>query len=372
MSRTILDEGLEADSTNGNQAAAPMQPPQPSLLQHLSDALDADFFLLSGTIDRKQARKFVDIAERAEHRENAALFLCTYGGDADAAYIIARYLKTSYEKFILYVYGYCKSAGTLLALGADEIVMSRRGELGPLDVQLLKTDELLFHSSGLDLSQAIESLSEQAFKIFEQHFLEIIKRGGGAITTRTAADIASSLATGLLSPIMGQIDPLRVGEVERAINIALHYGIRLNDDLARINTLIREYPSHSFVIDFEEAEMLFGNVRRPTENEIKLEQVLLHQLQEEVGHSCLRIPNKEGIVAYLKPAKESQNETQQDTPSHDQRSVVRPDGTANVSTSKSVGGDNHPDGEDLSQQHASESQTTEKAESASNQDGKRQ
>lgn len=366
MPKGLLNENLDAVMTNENGNAA--QEPQPSLLQGLSNELDADFFLFSGPLDRKQAQKFVDVAERAEHRKNAALILCTFGGDADSAYIIARYLKTTYEKFTLYVFGYCKSAGTLLALGADEIVMSRRGELGPLDVQLLKTDELLFQSSGLDLSQAIESLSEQSFKIFEQHFLEIIERGGGAITTRTAADIASSLATGLLSPIMAHIDPLRVGEVERAINIAFHYGIRLNDDVTRINTLIREYPSHSFVIDFEEAAILFGNVRRPTDDEVSFEQVLLEQLQEELGHKCLRVPHHEGIVAYLKPVQESQHEEQQNAAAH-QPSAARSDGATNIGASNPRNGDSNTVVENVPQQHASEGKDAEKVESTTHQDG---
>ena len=35
---------------------------------------------------------------------------------------------------------HCKSAGTLLALGADEIIMSNLSELGPLDIQLPDRD----------------------------------------------------------------------------------------------------------------------------------------------------------------------------------------------------------------------------------------
>ena len=38
--------------------------------------------------------------------------------------------------------------------------------------------------------------------------------------TKTAADIATKLTGDLLQPIVAQIDPLRLGEIERAINIA--------------------------------------------------------------------------------------------------------------------------------------------------------
>ena len=36
----------------------------------------------------------------------------------------------------------CKSAGTLLLIGATSLIISDRGELGPLDVQLSKPDEI--------------------------------------------------------------------------------------------------------------------------------------------------------------------------------------------------------------------------------------
>ena len=48
-----------------------------------------------------------------------------------------------------YVDTVCKSAGTILALGADVIIMSQYAELGPIDVQLQKEDEVGESTSGL-------------------------------------------------------------------------------------------------------------------------------------------------------------------------------------------------------------------------------
>ncbi len=64
-------------------------------------------------------------------RENVFFILCTYGGHPNCAYKIARRLQTKYKKFYLYVAGYCKSAGTLIAVGSDEIVMRDSAEFGP-------------------------------------------------------------------------------------------------------------------------------------------------------------------------------------------------------------------------------------------------
>jgi hypothetical protein len=310
MSKIEVASGLAdaSASTNGSGSID-----QRTLFKELSDELEADLFVYSGPIERAQAGMFVEIVEANKHQKNLALVICTLGGDADAAYIMARFARSAYEKFILFVFGHCKSAGTLIALGADEIVMSHRGELGPLDVQLLKTDELLFRGSGLDVGKAIESLSENAFQMFERYFISLISKGGGAITTKTAAEIATSLSVGLISPITAQIDPLRVGEVERAINIANEYGTRLNASKEKVHALIHQYPSHSFVIDFKEASALFGNVRPPNEAEQKLEQLLHEGLRDDDGRKCIRQPHSIGIVAYLEPRMENQNEPERDT-----------------------------------------------------------
>jgi hypothetical protein len=297
--QTLTAESPAPASENGQQSELDSA----HILQQVTEALNADLFLFSGPLERKQANLFLDVAEKVTRRENVALVLCTYGGDADAAFIVARYLKRFYKHFTLFVFGFCKSAGTLIALGADAIVMSHRSELGPLDVQLLKADELIFRSSGLDVQEALTSLSEQAFSDFQKHFVELIRRGGGAITTKTAAEIASTLSVGLFAPITGQIDPLKLGEAQRALNISSQYGRRLNQDANRVKRLVSAYPSHTFVIDYEEAKTVFGNVREPSDVELEMERVL-QAFEEELEHECVRTPEKDGIVVFLNPAEE--------------------------------------------------------------------
>ena len=92
-----------------------------------------DVFFLSASLDRMTVQRFYEAHLRSPRGKQCVLVLTTDGGDAHAAYIIARYLRRNYEKLTICVFGYCKSAGTLLALGAHELVIGERGELGPLD-----------------------------------------------------------------------------------------------------------------------------------------------------------------------------------------------------------------------------------------------
>lgn len=69
-----------------------------------------------------------------------------------------------------------------------------------------------------------------------------------------------------------QIDPNRLGEMQRAMRIAQEYGYRLNQSSqslrnGALDNLIAGYPSHSFVIDRKEAATLFSSVRPPTNSE---------------------------------------------------------------------------------------------------------
>ncbi len=49
--------------------------------------------------------------------------------------------KESDPKFYLFVNGMCKSAGTLIAIGADVYLLTERAEFGPIDTQIRKPDE---------------------------------------------------------------------------------------------------------------------------------------------------------------------------------------------------------------------------------------
>jgi hypothetical protein len=238
----------------------------------LADAADADVFFYNGSIDPRWESEFVKLGGDHKRRTNVILALCTRGGLPDAAYRMARFLQQNYKKFSLLICGKCKSSGTLIAVGAHELIMGDRGELGPLDIQLGKKDELWENDSGLTVLSSITELESKAYDLFENGFVKLKLRTEGRMTTKTATAIATELAIGMISPIVSQIDPMHVGEVSRAMKVAKEYGERLskggkNLEENTLETLINGYPSHGFVIDRTEAKELFKSVRPPNELE---------------------------------------------------------------------------------------------------------
>ncbi|WP_080427070.1 SDH family Clp fold serine proteinase [Burkholderia ubonensis] len=266
----------------------------------VAEALDCDIALISGGIERGTDSQFILSVRNNKKHPNLLLFMVTPGGDAHAAYRIARCAQDQYEKFYVFVSGYCKSAGTLCVLGANEIIMSDQGELGPLDVQVMKRDELGEMSSGLVIGEALERLQRQAFSMFEEYFLQIKRRSGGTVTFKTATETAAKIVTGLFEPIYSQIDPSLIGDVERSMTIAKDYGRRLrvkseNFTDETLELLVESYPAHGFVIDRREASELFANVRAPTHNEEKLARLL---------SPLSRVPSDEDCVMFVYPDSE--------------------------------------------------------------------
>ena len=128
--------------------------------------IDADVFLFNSELRETRDYDFINLIAESRSRPNALLALVTNGGDPDGAYRIARYFQENYDSLTILVAGRCKSAGTLIALGANELAFMPYGELGPLDIQLTKVDKFDGTQSGLTIQDAINTLEGRATDAF--------------------------------------------------------------------------------------------------------------------------------------------------------------------------------------------------------------
>jgi len=227
--------------------------------------VDVDLLVYSGMVSMTGYQKVCE-ALVGKGADRAMVALATPGGDAHAGFRIARALQHTYEKFDALVPRYCKSAGTLILIGASTLYLDDMSELGPLDVQVKKGDELIGRNSGLDIFQAVNYLQNQTLAAFSTYLVELTQ--GAGLSTRVASDIACRLTTAVFEPIAAQIDPIKLAEMQRATEIAFEYGNRLNEKSQNLQTggiakLVTGYPSHGFVIDRREARNIFLRVERP-------------------------------------------------------------------------------------------------------------
>lgn len=229
-----------------------------------------DTYVYTGDVHRDGYLDLTNSIKKRKHSfglsKEVTFCVATYGGDPSAGYRIGRALQHNYEKVNLLVVGPCKSAGTLIAIAADKLIIGDMGELGPLDIQLKKNDEIGEMSSGLAIMTALDALKDRSISAFNSHLFKI--RYENQISTKMSADIAARLTEALIAPMAAQIDPIKLGEHQRAMSIAITYGQRLSDKSKCLKDgalfkLIASYPSHGFVIDRKEARELFRNVEKP-------------------------------------------------------------------------------------------------------------
>ena len=93
-------------------------------------------------ISQNDTIPLVDLLHNIEEGENVDLLLHTIGGSVDAAEKLIRLVrsKVGAGQFRIIVPEFAKSAGTLMVLGADCVVMSDTSELGPIDPQMQFSD----------------------------------------------------------------------------------------------------------------------------------------------------------------------------------------------------------------------------------------
>ena len=89
-------------------------------------------------IDAEDTMPFIDLLHNVPSGCNLDLLLHTTGGGIDAAEKLIEMMRSRVEtgELRIVVPDFAKSAGTLMVLGADSVVMSDMSELGPIDPQL--------------------------------------------------------------------------------------------------------------------------------------------------------------------------------------------------------------------------------------------
>ena len=107
------------------------------------------------------------------------------------------------------------------------------------------------------------------------------------------------MTIGLMGPIYNQIDPIRLGEIDRFTKVSLRYGAALdNGNLGEdaVERLVAGYPSHSFVIDRREAKELFRNVDEPDD--------MFRELSQSRDYTEAMMGGDSAVVIFLNSEKQ--------------------------------------------------------------------
>lgn len=198
-------------------------------------------------------------------RNKLILIFDSSGGDADAAYQLVELLRSYCDNLEIVIPVWAKSAGTLVCLAAKKIYMTGIAELGPLDTQIMEPGEVRLKGA-LDEYQATMRIREEAFNTLDHAVALILNKSGGMNIPDTLA-LSGKFVSDLLEPLYYQIDPILLGKRARQLDVGFQYAIRIlttndayNEQQVKYlaDRLVYRYPSHSFVINYNEAAYFLG------------------------------------------------------------------------------------------------------------------
>lgn len=217
---------------------------------------------------------FVDLLDKIGPTEKISLILHTDGGQTLAAWRIINLIRTFCEKLEVIIPLKSLSAGTLIAIGADTLVMTKQAALGPIDPSVNNPLNPQVNQSGqlVRVPVSVESV---------RGYLEAARELG--IKTE-------SHLTTILSQLSSQIHPLVIGEIFRSraqIRFLASKLIRQQvKDKEKIKSIIdflcADSGSHDYTINRREATELGLKVEKPSEHLYDLLRKVHLNYQEEL------------------------------------------------------------------------------------------
>lgn len=182
---------------------------------------------------------------------NLDLVLNTAGGDTEAPARVISLLREYCDRLTVLIPNIALSAGTLLSLGADEIVMTPLSVLGPIDPS--RTHPLLPQRKDDDEPQPV-SVQDM------RHAMQFIRETTAGVDMNYSPEAWAEIFKALFD----KIHPLAIGAIEQAYALSKLVGTRClehhmdpvteADEIKRIvDTLCDDYKSHGYQIGRREA-----------------------------------------------------------------------------------------------------------------------
>lgn len=123
--------------------------------------------VIHGHIDRTTAYEVDNMLRQMGSIDDLDILLNSAGGDIDAAYKTLKIIRSYAKNTAIIVPFYAKSAASLIALGGDQLILSKGGELGPMDPQVkdIYTGAFVPANSIKETVAFLEGLNDPVIKV---------------------------------------------------------------------------------------------------------------------------------------------------------------------------------------------------------------
>lgn len=147
-----------------------------SLIRAYQEAYGCNLVVFIDQILSESVTYFAELLDGLDASRDLHLMLCSPGGDGETAIRLARMAQAASARFVVLVPESAKSAATILALGAHEVVMGPTSDLGPIDPQVLLPDRGFV--SAKDMIAAVDKALEDVDKRPNTYPLHAAMLGG--------------------------------------------------------------------------------------------------------------------------------------------------------------------------------------------------
>lgn len=209
------------------------------------------------------------------------LFLYTRGGEIDAVAPTVNIFRKYSDKFNILVPFRAHSAGTLLCLGADNVIMTKIGEISPIDPTTANQFNPL--SNPQDPNSPPKGISVEDVASYFKFALKGGKDNKDATDDKGRIVHLSGESSKLevFKELTKNINPLAIGNVYRiysqirllATNLLCKHMPKTDPRIKKIvNALVEEYFSHQHSLHVEDAIDIFGSqiVKKANDSDEKL------------------------------------------------------------------------------------------------------
>ncbi len=199
------------------------------------------------------------IKETLHNGQKIDLCLYTRGGDTNAVWPIASLLREFDPDFNVLVPFRCHSAGTLLALGSKQIVMTLLSELSPIDPSTGNQFNPPENELQIQKKLAISVEDVQQYKNFVLNQFEGDTNDGPRLDRELLSPFLKRL-TELVHPLaLGNVHRVHLQIKQLARNLLLLHPVEGHDVERAIESLTSRFYSHLHMINREEAREILGN-----------------------------------------------------------------------------------------------------------------
>lgn len=170
-------------------------------IRDYQETYNCNLVVMIDQIQSESVTYFAELIHGLDTSRDLHLMLCSPGGDGETAVRLARMAQAASDRFIVLVPESAKSAATILALGAHEIVMGPTSDLGPIDPQIFVPDRGFVGAK--DLIAAVDRAVDEVDKRPNTYPLHAAMLGGIEATSvqfaRSALSRTADLARQAIS-----------------------------------------------------------------------------------------------------------------------------------------------------------------------------